>query len=73
MSILGAYYNFLAPMPSSMTTRQFLEEGSNTCTARVLQTPYFYASLLVGTLAVVEQNIGCPFPHLLQEELTWKS
>jgi hypothetical protein len=72
MLISGAYYNFLAPMPSSMTAKQFLEEGSNKCTARVPQTSYFYASLLVGTLAVVEQNIGCPFPHMLQEDLTWK-
>jgi hypothetical protein len=48
MSILGAYYNFSAPMPSSMTVRQLLEEGSNTCIARVPQTSYFYTSLLVG-------------------------
>jgi hypothetical protein len=49
MSISGAYYNFLAPMPSSMTARQLLEEGSNTGAARVPRTSYFYASLLVGT------------------------
>jgi hypothetical protein len=24
-------------------------------------------------MAIVEQNIGCPFPDLLQEDLTWKS
>jgi hypothetical protein len=49
MSILGAYYSFSAPMPSSMTTRQFLEEGSNMGTARVPWTSYFYTSLLAGT------------------------
>jgi len=49
ISISGAYYNFLAPMPNSMTTKQLLEEGSNTGTARVPRTSYFYASLLVGT------------------------
>jgi hypothetical protein len=54
MSISGAYYNFLAPMPSSMTAKQLLEEGSNKCTARIPLTSYFYSSLLVGTLAVVE-------------------
>jgi hypothetical protein len=48
MSISGAYYSFSAPMPSSMTVRQFLEEGSNTGTARVPQTSYFCASLLAG-------------------------
>ncbi len=35
MSILGAYYSFSAPMLSLMTTRQFLEEGSNMGTAKV--------------------------------------
>jgi hypothetical protein len=48
MSISGAYYNFLAPMPSSMTARQLLEEGSNTGNARIPRTSHFYASLLVG-------------------------
>ncbi|CAN5952829.1 unnamed protein product [Sphagnum jensenii] len=38
-------------MPSSMTARQLLEEGSNTGTARVPRTSYFYAASLAATPA----------------------
>jgi hypothetical protein len=36
-------------MPSSMTAKQFLEEGSNMGIARVPRTSYFCTSSLTGT------------------------
>jgi hypothetical protein len=47
MSISGAYYNFLAPMPSSMTARKFLEESSNMGIARVPRT-FILLRILTG-------------------------
>jgi len=64
MSISGAYYSFSTPMPSSMTARQFLEEGSNMGTARVPRTSYFHASLLAGTpgFCRTEHWVSIPTP-----------
>ncbi len=60
----GAYYSFSAPMPSSMTARQLLEEGSNTGTARVPRTSYFYAASLAGTPGYcrTEHRVSIPTP-----------
>jgi len=69
MSISGGYYSFSAPMPSSMTAKQFLEEGSNMGTARVPRRSYFYASLLAAIHGYCRTEHWVSIPRLAARRL----